>query len=135
MVEKKDIIGTLNALAHEARLDVFMALVQAGPEGLSAGELAARAGVAANALSFHLTRLRHAGLIQSRRDGKRIIYAANYDSMEALLGFLTDNCCRTSRQACTPVCAERRATERETDEPPVDGAGLQSTAAKPTEVP
>lgn len=68
-------------------------LVKAGPEGLPAGEIAQRLKLAAPTLSFHLAQLRHAGLVHQRRDGRSIIYAANFDGMSLLMGFLTDNCC------------------------------------------
>lgn len=68
-------------------------LVKAGSEGLPAGEIAERLKLAAPTLSFHLAQLRHAGLVHQRRDGRSIIYAANFDGMSLLMGFLTDNCC------------------------------------------
>lgn len=88
----------LSALAQENRLDVFRLLVKAGPAGLPAGQIAERLKLAAPTLSFHLAQLRHAGLVHQRRDGRSLIYAANYDGMSVLMGFLTENCC--GGQAC-----------------------------------
>ncbi len=84
----------LNALAHESRLAVFKLLVQAGPAGLSAGVIAARLGIAPSALSFHLKELTHAGLLLQRPDGRKIHYSANFSSMNELIAFMTENCCR-----------------------------------------
>jgi len=108
MKDKRNVIEALTALAHDARLDVFRLLTRAGPPGLPAGVVAARLGIAPNALSFHLTRLRHAGLVTSRRAGQRIIYRAGFDRMEALLAFLTENCCGDSVVACSPACENAR---------------------------
>lgn len=108
MVEKIQIIEILEALAHAVRLDAYQFLIQAGPTGLSAGTLTAKLDIAPNALSFHLTRLRHAGLIQSRREGKQVIYSAEFSQMEALISFLSVNCCRDSEKKCSPQCAERQ---------------------------
>jgi ArsR family transcriptional regulator len=88
-----DAVAALAALAQDNRLDVFRLLVQAGPQGMSAGDIAERLDIASPTLSFHLAQLRHASLIHQRRDGRSLIYAANYDGMSALMSFLTDNCC------------------------------------------
>jgi ArsR family transcriptional regulator, arsenate/arsenite/antimonite-responsive transcriptional repressor len=93
-MEKIDTIAALAALAQENRLDVFRLLVQAGPDGLAAGEVARRVGLPPNTLSFHFDRLRQAGLVTVRRAGRSMIYAARYDAMRSLLGYLSDNCCR-----------------------------------------
>jgi ArsR family transcriptional regulator len=90
-------IAALGALAQENRLDVFRLLVAAGTEGLPAGEIAQRLGIASPTLSFHLAQLRHAGLVHKRRDGRSLIYAANFDGMRALMGFLSENCCGKGR--------------------------------------
>ncbi len=89
-----DAVAALGALAQESRLDVFRLLVQAGPQGLPAGQVAEKLELAGPTLSFHLAQLRHAGLVLARRQGRSIIYAANFAAMERLLGFLTQNCCR-----------------------------------------
>lgn len=108
MIEKYSIIQLLETLAHEVRLDVFLLLIRAGPDGLPAGELAERLGVAHNALSFHLTRMRSASLVRSRRNGKQIIYTADFTRTEGLVDFLSENCCRDNAGTCTPGCAVRR---------------------------
>ena len=104
MIEINALVQSFDALAHKARLEVFRLLVQSGPAGLAAGELASRLGIAANALSFHLARLRNASLVHSRREGKQIFYSADYGKVEALLEFLQQNCCRDSIQTCSAKC-------------------------------
>ena len=103
-METGNVLGAMAALAHEARLAVFRLLVQAGPEGLQAGEVGERLGILANSLSFHLTRLRYAGLVTSRRNGRNIIYTANYEGVQNLIGFLNENCCEESPEGCPPAC-------------------------------
>jgi len=83
----------LSALGHETRLSIFRALVQAGPEGLAAGDIGRMLDLAPNALSFHLKDLTHAGLTESRQSGRFVIYSAVYPAMTGLLDFLTENCC------------------------------------------
>ena len=95
-MEKTDAVIALAALAQDNRLDVFRLLVQAGPEGLPAGRVADELDIAPNTLTFHFDRLRVAGLVTVRREGRSMIYAARYDAMNALLAYLTENCC--SRQ-------------------------------------
>jgi ArsR family transcriptional regulator, arsenate/arsenite/antimonite-responsive transcriptional repressor len=92
-MQPDQIITALGALAQEHRLAVFRLLVQAGEKGLAAGVLADMIGVSPSAMSFHLAQLSHAGLIAQRREGRSIIYSANYAAMTALLGYLTENCC------------------------------------------
>jgi ArsR family transcriptional regulator len=96
-------VAALSALAHEGRLNVFRMLVQAGREGIAAGEIARRLGVPANSLSANLAVLAHADLVQSRRDGRSIIYTAAYDRMAALLGFLMEDCCQGMPAICAPL--------------------------------
>lgn len=86
-------VKALAALAHETRLAVFRMLVQAGPDGLTPGGIAETLAIAASPLSFHLKELSHAGLIAARPDGRKIYYSANFDAMQALLAYLTENCC------------------------------------------
>ena len=93
-MEKIDAVAALSALAQDNRLEVFRLLVEAGPEGLSAGGIADALGLAPNTLTFHFDRLRAAGLATVRRDGRSMIYAARFETMNALLGYLTENCCR-----------------------------------------
>ncbi len=87
-------VGALAALAQKSRLDVFRVLVEAGADGLAAGQVAERLGLAPNTLTFHFDRLRAAGLVSVRRDGRSKIYAARFDAMNALIAFLTENCCQ-----------------------------------------
>ncbi|HVC45423.1 MAG TPA: metalloregulator ArsR/SmtB family transcription factor [Candidatus Binataceae bacterium] len=103
-MEMASAIVSLGALAQESRLEVFRMLVQAGPAGLAAGEIGARLGLPSPTLSFHLNQLRHAGLIAARRQSRSIIYAANYPAMNALLSYLTENCCGGEAAACLPAC-------------------------------
>ena len=102
-MEKSNAVAALAALAQDNRLDVYRLLVQAGPEGLPAGQVAAALDLAPNTLTFHFDRLRAAGLVTVRRDGRSMIYAAQYDTMNALLGYLTDNCCKGAPAACPPA--------------------------------
>jgi DNA-binding transcriptional ArsR family regulator len=92
-METKAALRTLAALAQESRLRVFRALVQAGPEGLAAGRIAELTGIAPSSLSFHLKELAHADLVESRQVGRFVIYSARFATMNALIGFLTANCC------------------------------------------
>jgi ArsR family transcriptional regulator len=98
-------VASLAALAHEGRLSAFRLLVQAGADGLAAGEIARRLGVLPNTLSASLNVLSHAGLIRSRREGRSIIYAADYEAMRGLLTFLVEDCCNGSPEICAPLAA------------------------------
>lgn len=89
----KTAVTSLAALAQESRLAIFRLLVQAGPSGLCAGDIGARFNLAGATLSFHLKELSNAGLVQSRQDGRYIYYSTDFKAMNALLGYLTDNCC------------------------------------------
>jgi ArsR family transcriptional regulator, arsenate/arsenite/antimonite-responsive transcriptional repressor len=102
-MEKTDAVAALAALAQDSRLDVFRLLVRAGPEGMPAGEIAASLKLPPNTLTFHFDRLRGAGLVTVRRDGRSMIYAARFDTMNALLAFLTENCCQGAPEVCAPV--------------------------------
>lgn len=93
-MDKTMALIALGALAQDARLDIFRLLVQAGSEGLPAGQIAERLGLPANTLSFHLNQLRHAGLASFRRESRSLIYTAEYGAMNALLAYLTENCCQ-----------------------------------------
>ncbi len=99
-------VTSLAALAQASRLDAFRLLVQAGPPGLAAGELAGKLGISPPALSFHLRGLAQAGLVRSRQQGRFVYYSAAYDAMQSLVDFLTENCCGGS------VCAPARAPVR-----------------------
>jgi ArsR family transcriptional regulator len=92
-MNETDVIKALSALAHSNRLVTFRSLVVAGPAGLSAGELAERLEIPAATLSFHLKELLHAGLVSQERSGRNLIYRADYDCMNGLIGYLTENCC------------------------------------------
>ena len=92
-VDATAIIVALGALAQDNRLAAFRLLVAAGAEGLPAGAIADRLGIAASSLSFHLAALSRAGLIAQRRQSRSIIYSANYPAMNTLVGYLTENCC------------------------------------------
>jgi ArsR family transcriptional regulator, arsenate/arsenite/antimonite-responsive transcriptional repressor len=105
-MESKVAVKALSALAQDSRLQVYRLLVQTGPEGLAASDIAERVGIPANTLSFHLKSLSHADLVLSRHDGRFIYYSANYDQMNALLGFLTENCC--GGRNCAPVAVPRK---------------------------
>jgi ArsR family transcriptional regulator, arsenate/arsenite/antimonite-responsive transcriptional repressor len=111
-MEAMDAVSALAALAQANRLDAFRLLVQAGPDGLPAGEIATSLGVAPNTLTFHFDRLRAAGLVSVRRDGRQMIYAARFETMNALLGYLTDNCCGGQPDQCAPAARCEPATPR-----------------------
>jgi len=96
-------VEALSALAHGHRLAVFRLLVQVGTDGLPAGEIAREIGALPNTLSTHLTILSHAGLIRSRREGRSVIYSADYDGMRDLLGFLVADCCGGRPEICAPL--------------------------------
>ncbi|MEN6079439.1 metalloregulator ArsR/SmtB family transcription factor [Chromobacterium piscinae] len=100
-METKNAVTLLAALAQDTRLGIYRLLVQKGPEGLSVGQIGEQLVVANATLSFHLKELSHSGLIRARQEGRFIYYSANYEQMNALLGFLTENCCRG--EACTPA--------------------------------
>jgi DNA-binding transcriptional ArsR family regulator len=107
-MENRDAVVALAALAQESRLATFRLLVQAGPQGLAASKIAEALGMPPSSLSFHLKELTHANLIVPRQEGRFVIYAAQFDTMNALLGFLTENCCGgnpcspTGSPACEP---------------------------------
>src|SRR3984957_12531994 len=97
-------VTALAALAQDNRLDIFRLLVRAGPDGMAAGHVAKKLGLAPNTLTFHFDRLRGAGLVTVRRDGRSMIYAARYETMNSLLAFLTENCCQGVSCAPAEVC-------------------------------
>jgi ArsR family transcriptional regulator, arsenate/arsenite/antimonite-responsive transcriptional repressor len=110
-MKKSDVLAALAALAQENRLDVFRLLVEAGPEGVPAGSVAETLELAPNTLTFHFDRLRDAGLVTVRRDGRSMIYSARYETMNDLLAFLTENCCQgvpcAPAEICKPVKGKR----------------------------
>lgn len=97
------VVSALSALAHEHRLAIYRLLVQAGPDGRAAGAIADKLGVPASSLSFHLAHLTRAGLIEQRRESRSLIYSADFANMNALVGFLTENCC--GGVSCAPAAA------------------------------
>ena len=107
-------IRALAALAQEHRLAAFRLLVQAGPEGLPAGQLSERLGVPASSMSFHLAQLANAGLVAQRRQSRSIIYSADFAAMSGLLAYLTENCCAGSAcgDATAPACPTTTQDER-----------------------
>lgn len=102
-MQEANVIRSLSALAHEARLRVFRALVVAGPEGLTPSALAEQLGIAPNALSFHLKELFHADLVSQERQGRNVLYRAAFLVMNDLVAYLTENCCQGA--VCTDDAA------------------------------
>ena len=96
-MEEQDVVRSLAALAQPVRLQVFRALVVTGPTGLTPGAMAEGLGIPPNTLSFHLKELTHAALVTQERASRNIIYRAAFDRMNALLGYLTENCCQGAR--------------------------------------
>ena len=107
-MSNSDVLKALSALAHEHRLGVFRLLMRRSPEGLAAGDIAEHMQLAPSSLSFHLGHLERAGLIESRRAQRRIIYTANLDSMRRLLSFLTEDCCQGHPEICAEMTPARR---------------------------
>ena len=99
-MESNQIVDALGALAHDTRLRVFRLLVEAGPEGLAAGAIGEKLALPPATLSFHLAHLARAGLARSRQNGRFVIYSADFQSMNELVGFLTENCC--GGRSCAP---------------------------------
>ena len=102
-MKTKAAVAALAALAQDSRLAIFRTLVQAGPTGVVAGKISELTGIAPSSLSFHLKELSHAGMVDSQQAGRFVIYTANFSTMNALLGFLTENCC--GGNPCSPVCS------------------------------
>ncbi|WP_310037569.1 MULTISPECIES: metalloregulator ArsR/SmtB family transcription factor [unclassified Sphingomonas] len=101
-------VAALSALAQEHRLALFRLLVQAGPDGLPAGTIAEKLGVPASSLSFHLAQLNRAGLVSQTRQGRSLIYTADYAAMNALIGYLMENCCGGAGCAAPAEQPERK---------------------------
>ena len=106
------VIDALGALAHEHRLAIFRLLVERGPAGLPAGKIAARVGLVPSSLTFHLQCLQRASLIAQRREGRELIYSADFTAMTALVGYLTDNCCAESSTECCPPARQPNTVKR-----------------------
>ena len=98
------VIESLGALAHEHRLAIYRLLVERGQQGLPAGMIAEGMGLVPSSLTFHLQALQRAGLIFRRREGRQLIYSTDFDAMNGLVGYLTENCCADSGQTCKPAC-------------------------------
>jgi DNA-binding transcriptional ArsR family regulator len=111
-VRTPQVIDALGALAHEHRLGIFRLLVERGPAGLPAGRIAERVGLVASSLTFHLQNLQRSGLIKQRREGRQLIYSADFDAMTALVGYLTDNCCAESAADCCPLVRPPKSVKR-----------------------
>ena len=113
-MNSKDAVGALSALAQDSRLAVYRLLVKRGPEGYPAGEIAERVGIPGPTLSFHLKALAQAGLVTARKDSRFLYYRAHYERMNALVAYLTENCCSLG-SACAPSCAPAKpAVKRKT---------------------
>lgn len=110
-MENKDAISALAALAQESRLAVYRLLVQAGPKGLAASRIAEQLDIPPSSLSFHLKELMHADMVMQKKEGRSLIYSANFTTMNALLGFLTENCC--GGNPCSPNSNLTCATKEE----------------------
>jgi ArsR family transcriptional regulator, arsenate/arsenite/antimonite-responsive transcriptional repressor len=104
-MKKSNVLAALGALAQETRLDIYRLLVQAGEGGLAAGKIGDKLGLPSATLAFHLKELKHAGLLTFTRDGRSLIYAAVYPTMNGLLAYLTENCCQGNPVACGTVSA------------------------------
>jgi DNA-binding transcriptional ArsR family regulator len=118
----KEAVSSLSALAHDGRLAIFRLLVQAGPEGVKAGDIASIVATPASTLSANLSILSNAGLIEGRRDGRAIFYTAQFDRMRDVIGFLLEDCCNGRPEICAPLfnlatratcCADDQAEHKE----------------------
>src|SRR5579872_2334437 len=107
-METEKAVQRLSALAQESRLTVFRLLVKAGPDGLAAGDIARRLKTQPNTMSAQLLLLSNAGLIRARREGRSIIYSADFDAMSSLLVFLTEDCCDGRPEVCAPLISVAR---------------------------
>jgi ArsR family transcriptional regulator, arsenate/arsenite/antimonite-responsive transcriptional repressor len=111
-METLDAVEALAALSQESRLQVYRLFVEAGPEGLPAGQIATALDLPPNTLTFHFDRLRHAALVTVRREGRSMIYAARFDTMNDLLGYLSKNCCGGDAQKCAPKTKPQKKSSR-----------------------
>jgi ArsR family transcriptional regulator len=110
-MELNQAVKSLAALAQEHRLAIFKLLIQAGPEGMAAGQVSEELGISSSSLSFHMKELTHAGLVTSRNEGRYVIYSALIQSMNELLAYLAENCC--GGNPCSPVAAVAFKTKAE----------------------
>ena len=114
-MDSKQAVAALSALAHEHRLGVYRMLVEAGPEGLNAGTIASRLKLAPSSLTFHVQNLHRAGLVTQERRSRELIYSADFSVMNALVGYLTENCCAGSASCvteCAPAPARKKTIKR-----------------------
>src|SRR6516225_8343270 len=111
-MKKLDALAALAALSQDNRLDVFRLLVEAGRDGMPAGSVAEALKLAPNTLTFHFDRLRDAGLVTVRREGRSMIYSARYETMNVLIAYLTENCCRGHADQCIPAKSQRAPANR-----------------------
>jgi ArsR family transcriptional regulator len=105
------VVDALGALAHEHRLAIYRLLVQRGPDGLPAGVIGERVGLQPSSLTFHLQSLQRAGLITQRRESRQLIYSADFEVMNGLVGYLTENCCGNSEAACSTSCVPAQSAK------------------------
>ncbi|WP_231844421.1 ArsR/SmtB family transcription factor [Acidiphilium multivorum] len=113
---KKDpawMVAALSALAHEHRLAAYRLLVEAGPAGIAAGDIAEKLGLVPSSFTFHVQALRNAGLISQRRASRHVIYAADFTAMNTLVGFLVENCCGQGISICGPACDPARPSAKQ----------------------
>ena len=106
-------IQALSALAHEHRLAIYRKLVKRGPQGLPAAAIGEGVGLVPSSLTFHLQALHRSGLLLQRREGRQLIYSADFEAMNGLVGYLTDNCCAESGESCAPDCKPVAKSKRD----------------------
>ncbi len=107
-MDKLKVIDALGALAQESRLDIFRLLVEEGPDGMMMGSIGEALDLPHATLSFHLDKLRQAGLIANKREGRSVIYSANYDALVGSIRYLTENCCKHSDMPCQIEIKEKK---------------------------
>jgi ArsR family transcriptional regulator len=111
-MQTKEVVGALAALSHEKRLEIYRLLVKRGPQGYAAGVIAEKLGIAAPILSFHAKTLEHAGLVQSRQEGRFQFYTANFQTMSTLVDFLSAECCSQADESCAKDCVPAAAVRK-----------------------
>jgi len=114
-MNSKQAVAALGAIAHDHRLAIYRILVEKGPTGLAAGEIAGKLDMAPSSLTFHLQQMLHAGLVTQRRLGRQLIYAADFGAMNGLVSYLTENCCggtASCAPACNPAAAPKSRSQR-----------------------
>jgi ArsR family transcriptional regulator, arsenate/arsenite/antimonite-responsive transcriptional repressor len=109
MERHSEAVAAFSALGHEHRLAVYRLLVEAGPQGLSAGVIAGRMSIPPSSLTFHTQALVRAGLVTQRRESRLLIYSADFSAMNALVAYLTENCCGGGAESCASVCSPETA--------------------------